>query len=148
MSDQPLDIPDDGTADDPMAGLLSGLLGGGGDGTSGGGFDLGAMLESAMGLQAQLQVAQAEAAATELEGAAGGGLVRITVTGGFEFRAVAIDPSVIDPDDPELLADLVLAALHDACAQVADLQASVQEGLGVPSMDELGGALGFGEPGA
>lgn len=137
MSDQ---LPDT-TGDDPMAGLLSGLLGGGGDG-EGGGFDLGAVLESAMGLQAQLQVAQAEAAATALEGAAGGGLVRISVTGGFEFTGVTIDPSVIDPDDPELLADLVLAALHDACAQVADLQASFQEGLGMPSL----GALGLGEP--
>lgn len=102
----------------------------------GGGLDLGSLMEQAGAMQRQLAEAQEEAAATVLEGASGGGAVRVTVTGAGEFRSVSIDPSAVDPDEVELLEDLVLAALHDASTRIAELQARSMGGFG----DVLGGA--------
>ena len=99
--------------------------------------DLGALLEQAQQMQQQLLSAQAEAAEQVVEGVAGGGAVRIGVTGGMEFRSVAIEPSAVDPDDVEMLQDLILAALHDATAQVNELNSQALGGLG-----GLGGLLG------
>ena len=58
---------------------------------------MGNLLKQAAAMQEQMAAAQANAAAQEVEGQAGGGRVRITVTGGMEFRAVRIDPTVVDP---------------------------------------------------
>ena len=103
------------------------------------GLDLGALLEQAQTMQQQLMYAQAAAAEQVVEGHAGGGVVKVTVTGGMEFTSVTIDPSAVDPDDVEMLEDLVLAAIHDAVHQVQALQ---QQSLG-----GLGGALGGLLPG-
>lgn len=89
-------------------------------------------------MQQQLMAAQAEAAEQEYEGASGGGAVRITVTGGMEFRSVKIRPDAVDPDDVEMLEDLVLAALHEAVHQVNAAQQQALGGLG----GSLGGLLG------
>jgi len=103
-----------------------------------GGPDLGALLQQAQQMQEQLMAAQAEAAETEHEGVAGGGAVRITVTGGMEFRSVKIRPDAVDPDDVEMLEDLVLAALHEAVGKV---NAAQQQAIG--GFDgALGGLLG------
>ena len=83
---------------------------------------------------------QEQAAATEVEGVAGGGAVRVTVTGAWEFRSVTIRPDAVDPDDVEMLQDLVLAALNDAAASVAQLASG---GLDLGDVD-LGGLLGGG----
>jgi nucleoid-associated protein EbfC len=105
-----------------------------------GGFDIGKLLGQAQ----EMMQAQAEAAEQVVEGVAGGGAVRIQVTGGGEFQSVTIQRDAVDPDDVEMLQDLVLAALHDATAKVQQLQ---QGALG--SMDlgglGLGGLLGSGE---
>ena len=85
-------------------------------------------------MQEHLLAAQAAAAEEEHEGVAGGGAVRVTVTGGMEFRSVKIRPDAVDPDDVEMLEDLVLAALHEAVGKV---NARQQEALG-----GIGGALG------
>jgi DNA-binding YbaB/EbfC family protein len=98
------------------------------------GPDLGALLQQAQQMQQQLVAAQAEAASQEHEGVAGGGAVKVTVTGGMEFRSVTIRPDAVDPDDVEMLEDLVLAALHEAVGKV---NAAQQESLG-----GIGGALG------
>jgi len=117
-----------GLPDDPFAALgLGGPGAGGGDGLSAllgtdGGLDFGALMEQASDLQARMLAAQDELRSTEVEGTAGGGAVRITVTGGFEFRAVAIEASAVDPDDVDLLQDLVLAALNDAVGRIEELQ--------------------------
>jgi nucleoid-associated protein EbfC len=108
-------------------------------------FDLGSMLSSAMEMQSQMAAAQAEATSSVVEGAAGGGVVRIEVTGGFEFRTVTIDPSAVDPDDVELLQDLVLAALHDAMSKIDALQRQSLDGLG--GLGDLLGGGGLGELG-
>lgn len=117
------------------------------DALTGGGFDLGSMLSSAMEMQSQMAAAQAEATSAVVDGQSGGGVVRIEVTGGFEFRSVTIDPAAVDPDDIELLQDLVLAALHDAMSKVDALQRQSLGGigdlLGGGGLGELGGMLGL-----
>ena len=74
--------------------------------------------------------------------------MRITVTGGLEFRRVEIRPDAVDPDDVEMLQDLVLAALHDAMAQVGDLQQCVASAAsiwaGSTSAASAGWAVGLG----
>ena len=105
-----------------------------------GGFDFSALLEQAQEMQQQLMAAQAQAQATVVEGRAGGGSVVVTMSGTGEITAVRIAPEVVDPADVEMLEDLVLAALHDAAAQVSRLQSEAMGG--------LGGALGgLGLPG-
>lgn len=102
--------------------------------------DLGALLRQAQAMQEQLMAAQAAAASTVHEGVSGGGKVRISVTGTGEFTAVSIDPSVIDATDPEMLEDLVLAALCDGSSKVAAAsQSATQQAMG--GLD-LGGGLG------
>ena len=81
-----------------------------------------------------------QAASTVVEGVAGGGAVRVAVTGGFEFQSVTIRPDAVDPDDVEMLQDLILAALRDAVDEIQGLQ---QGGLDLGGMD-LGGLLGGG----
>lgn len=103
------------------------------------GFDLGGLLEQAQQMQQQLMAAQAEAANTVVEGSSGGGAVKVEVSGGLDFRTVQIDPSVIDPEDPSLLEDLVLAALHDAMSQIQEMQEGAMGGLDLGGLGGLGG---------
>jgi DNA-binding YbaB/EbfC family protein len=100
--------------------------------------DMGELLRQAMQLQEHLVAAQDEARQRTVRGSAGGGLVRITMSGGGEVERVDIGVEAIDPSDPELLEDLVLAAFRDAQEQVRQLQQSVMGGL--PGL----GALGLG----
>ncbi len=103
--------------------------------------DLSQLLEQAQAMQQQLMEAQAAAAEQIVEGIAGGGVVKVTVTGGMDFQSVTIDPQAVDPDDVEMLQDLVLAAIHDAVARVNELQQDSLGGLG----GALGGMLGGGQ---
>ena len=106
---------------------------------------MGNLLKQAQAMQEQMVAAQASAAAQEVEGHAGGGRVRVTVTGAFEFKTVRIDPAVVDPTEVELLEDLVLAALHDAVARAQELQSQALGGLA--DLGGLGGLLPGGDPG-
>ncbi len=107
-----------------------------------GGLDLGGLLDMAGQMQQHIAEAQEQAASTVLEGAAGGGMVKVTVTGDGEFRAVTIAPEVVDPDDIEMLQDLVLAAVNDAMARVHALQAETFGDPGAGGLGGLGGILG------
>ena len=102
-----------------------------------GGFDIGALMKQAQAMQEQLMAAQAAAAEEVVEGSAGGGLVKVTVTGGMEFRSVKIDPSAVDPNDVDLLEDLLLAAIHDAVAKAQDVSQQALGGLGLPNVPGL-----------
>ncbi len=108
-------------------------------GAEAGGFDLGSLL----GAAGQMMQAQQAAAQQSVVGSAGGGLVEVRVTGGGEFVGVRLDPSVLDPSDPSMVEDLVLAALRDAMARVQQLQASALGGL---DLGALGGLLGGDGP--
>jgi DNA-binding YbaB/EbfC family protein len=78
----------------------------------------------------QMMAAQAEAAEREVEGVAGGGVVRIRATGTGQMLGVTIAPEVVDPTDVAMLEDLVLAALHDVNAQLLEVQREAMGPLG------------------
>jgi DNA-binding YbaB/EbfC family protein len=107
------------------------------DGTEEGSFDLSALLEQAQAMQQQVMAAQASAAEQIVEGHAGGGLVKITVSGGMDFKSVHIDPSAVDAEDVEMLEDLVLAALHDAVHQANQINSQAFGNLGLPGLPGL-----------
>jgi nucleoid-associated protein EbfC len=98
------------------------------------------LMKQAQKMQAQLAQAQAELAETEVEGHAGGGLVKATVTGGGNLVALVIDPAVVDADDVETLQDLVVAAVRDASRAAQEL---AEERMGPLT----GGMGGLGLPG-
>src|SRR4051795_7210911 len=98
------------------------------------------LMKQAQQMQQQLMAAQQELTTIEVEGSAGGGLVRATMTGGGELMALIIDPQAVDPDDIETLQDLVVAAVRDAARAAADL---AQEKMGPLT----GGLGGMGLPG-
>ena len=77
-------------------------------------MDFNKMLQQAQQMQAQMLAAQEEARAEVVEASAGGGMVTVKANGGGEIVSIAIDPKAIDPDDPELLADMVMAAANEA----------------------------------
>jgi nucleoid-associated protein EbfC len=86
------------------------------------------MMKQAQELQGRMQQMQEELAALQVEGQSGAGLVKVTLNGKMEPRAVKIDPSLIKPEDAEMLEDLILAAFQDAKGKVeAALQAKMQE---------------------
>jgi nucleoid-associated protein EbfC len=112
----------------------------------GGMGDLGGLLESA---QAAFS-AQAQAAQQVVEGSAGGGVVTVEMTGAGEVRSVTLAPEVVDPDEIEMLQDLIVAALHDAAAKVTELQREALGAFGDIGLGGLGGlpAPGGADPGA
>ncbi|WP_239163613.1 YbaB/EbfC family nucleoid-associated protein [Paractinoplanes rishiriensis] len=79
------------------------------------------IMKQAQKMQQQVAQAQAELAAAELTGTAGGGLVTVTMTGLGEVKAVKIDPKAVDPEDLESLEDLVLAAIRNAAEAQREL---------------------------
>ena len=93
-----------------------------------------------MAQQMQTQVAQAQADLKEmtLEATAGGGAVRVVITGAQEVRLIEIDPAAVDPGEVEMLQDLVMAAINDAIARSKELErermASVAGGMGLPGL--------------
>ena len=78
------------------------------------GMDMNKMLEQVQQMQAQMQKAQEELRTETVEATAGGGMVKVVATGGGEIREIKIDPKAIDPDDPEMLEDMILAAVNEA----------------------------------
>jgi hypothetical protein len=97
------------------------------------------LMKQAMEMQQQLAAAQAELAAAEVTGTAGGGLVSATMTGSGELTALTISPEAVDPDDVETLQDLVVAAVRDASRAANELAATTMG----PVTGGLGGGLGL-----
>ena len=97
------------------------------------------MMKQMQKMQADMAAAQDALATETVEGSAGGGVVKVVVTGAGEVQAVRIAPEVVDPDDVEMLEDLVLAAIHDAVGKVNALS---QQALGGLDLGGLGGLLG------
>ncbi|MFG1805205.1 YbaB/EbfC family nucleoid-associated protein [Streptomyces sp. NPDC049040] len=96
-----------------------------------------ALLQQAQKMQQDLAAAQQELSETEVEGSAGGGLVTATVSGAGELLGLVIDPKAVDPDDTETLADLVVAAVHNATDAAQEIQ---KDKLG-PLAQGLGGGM-------
>ena len=102
------------------------------------GFDMNKLLQQAQQMQAQMAQAQELLANEVVEASAGGGLVTVRATGTGEIREIKIDPRAIDPDDPELLEDTVLAAVNEALRSAQALAQSklggTFGGLGLPGL--------------
>ena len=103
------------------------------------------MLKQVQKMQADMARAQEELAAAEVEASAGGGMVTVRVTGALVVKEIRIDPAAIDPDDPELLADMVLAAVNEGLRAAQELAA--QKMGGATAGLDLGALGGLGLPG-
>ena len=93
-----------------------------GFGNLGGMGSMGNIMKQAQKAMEQMQKTQEELASTKVEGSAGGGMVRVTATGAGEFEDIKIDPQVVDPDDVEMLQDLVLSAMREAQEKASKLK--------------------------
>jgi DNA-binding YbaB/EbfC family protein len=87
--------------------------------------DLGSLMKQAQAMQEKLQAAQARLAETEVDGAAGGGMVTVTLKGSGELAKVNIDESLMAPGEGEIVADLIIAAHADAKRKLEAKQAEV-----------------------
>jgi DNA-binding YbaB/EbfC family protein len=100
--------------------------------------NIGKMLKQAQKMQAQMMQAQDELKSKQVEGSAGGGMVKVTLNGAQEVVAVSINPEVIDPDDAEMLEDLVMAAFKNAQEKVSEMSnetfGAITGGLNIPGM--------------
>jgi nucleoid-associated protein EbfC len=98
--------------------------------------NLGQMMKQAQQMQERMAELQSKLEAVEISGASGGGLVNVTLNGKGEMRRLKIDKSLVDPNDVEVLEDLILAAVNDAKAHVethmADEMKKLTGGLALP----------------
>ena len=101
-------------------------------------MSMGNLAKMAQQMQQEMLRVQTELESTIVDGSAGGGVVRATVTGKQELVSVTIDPSAVDPDDVEMLQDLVLAAVNEALRASRELaeqkMSAVTGGLRLPGM--------------
>jgi len=105
------------------------------------GMDMNNLLQQVGQMQEQMKKAQDDLEHETVESSAGGGMVTVTATGAGDIKQIKIDAKAVDPDDPELLADMVLAAVNEAIRSARSLQETKLGGL-------AGGALGgLGLPG-
>jgi hypothetical protein len=104
------------------------------------------MMKQVQKMQADMLAAQEALAQATVEGSAGGGMVKVVVSGSGDVQSVRIAPEVVDPDDVEMLEDLVLAAVADGLRRAQELQSEslggVTGGLDLGGLGELGGLLG------
>ena len=106
----------------------------------GGGGNMQKQLQQLQAMQAEMEQVQAEIAEKEITTTAGGGAVEVTINGNKEITKLNIDKDVVDPDDVEMLQDLVMAAVNEAIRQIEELSEN--------AMNEItGGFGGLGIPG-
>jgi DNA-binding YbaB/EbfC family protein len=101
------------------------------------------MMRQMQKMQADMAAAQEALTTATVEGSAGGGMVKATVTGAGELQSVSISADVVDPEDVEMLEDLVVAAVGDALRRAQELQAEKMGAVtGGIDLGGLGGLLG------
>ena len=104
------------------------------------GMDMNQMMKQVQQMQEQMAKAQEDLANETVEASAGGGMVTVKATGALEITEIKISPEAIDPDDPDMLADMVLAAVNEALRSAQSLMESRLGGM-------MGGLGGLGLPG-
>ena len=104
-----------------------------------------ALLKQAQQMQAEMVKAPESLAEETVEASAGGGMVKVTMTGDIKLQSIQIDPEAIDPDDADMLSDMVLAAVNEAIRSAQELASSKMGGItgGMGDMPGLGGAGGI-----
>lgn len=105
-----------------------------------GGFDVNALMKQAQQMQQQMEQAQEQLKEETVEASAGGGMVKVTMGGDLTLRDIAIDPEAIDPEEAEMLADMVQAAVNEALRAAQELAGAKMGGI-------TGGLGGMGLPG-
>ena len=98
------------------------------------------MLKQVQKMQQDVMAAQESLKDEQVEATSGGGMVKVTVSGDLVVKSITIDPEAIDPEDPDMLSDLVLAAVNEGIRAAQELQASKLGGV-------TGGLGGLGLPG-
>jgi len=110
--------------------------------------DMAGLLKQAQQMQSRMKEIQDRLAEARVEGAAGGGMVRVEVTGQQKVVSVTIDPSLLESNDAEMLSDLVAAATNDALDKSRELAkeatSELAGGMNIPGLDNLMGGLGGG----
>src|SRR5690349_25054257 len=101
------------------------------------------ILKQAQQMQAEMAKAQEELKNETVEASAGGGTVKVTMTGDLQLRGIEISPDAVDPEDVELLQDMVAAAVNEALRSAQELAANKMG----PITGGLGGGVGLGLPG-
>lgn len=100
--------------------------------------NMGNLMKQAQQMQERLGKIQEEAATKTVEASAGGGMVTVTVNGAMQVTKIAIDPEVLKSDDPEMVQDLLIAAINEGLRRAKDLMAeevkSLTGGMGLPGM--------------
>jgi DNA-binding YbaB/EbfC family protein len=104
-----------------------------------GGFDMNAMLKQAQKMQAEMLAAQESLKDEVVEASAGGGMVKVKVGGDLTLREIVIDPEAVDPEETELLAEMVQAAVNEGLRAAQELAGSKMGGItgglgGLPGM--------------
>ena len=110
--------------------------------------NLNKMLEQAQQMLAQQQEAQEKLKDERVEATAGGGMVRVVMTGDLRIDTLAIDPDAVDPEDVEMLQDMVIAAVNEALRSAEEIQQKAMGGADAGGFDPMSalGALGMGSP--
>lgn len=107
-------------------------------GNLGGMGQMGNIMKQAQKAMEQVQKAQDELAQARVEGTAGGGMVRVEANGQGQVENITIDPQVVDPDDVEMLQDLVVSAVRDAIQKAEQMKEermkTVTGGMGLPNL--------------
>ena len=105
---------------------------------SGGGGNMNAMLKQAQKMQEDMAVLQEELAVKEYTATAASGMVSVTVDGGHKIKKLTINPEIIDPDDAEMLEDLITVAVNEAIQNASDdanqQMSAITGGLNLPGM--------------
>lgn len=98
-----------------------------------GGANLGQLMKQAQKMQQNIEEKKNEIVATEFKASAGGGMVEVIMQGDRTLKSIKFKPEIIDPDDIEMLEDLVIASINDALAQIAK-----KEGECMPNLAGMG----------
>jgi len=107
-------------------------------GMPGGGMSMQQMMKQAQKMQRQMEEMQADMASKSLDISAGGGAIKVTINGEKQLTALTISPEVVDPDDVEMLQDLVISAVNEAIRQMdestSSQMAKITGGMSLPGL--------------
>lgn len=103
------------------------------------GINMNQLMKQAQQMQQKLAEAQESMNEVTVDASAGGGMVKVTVDGAMQLKSVTIDPDALDPEDVEILQDMIVAAVNEACRGVAEIADK--------RMSAVTGGMGAGIPG-
>ena len=99
-----------------------------------GGMNINQLMKEAKKMQADMEKSQEELVAKDFEATAGGGAISVKVSGDKQIKEIKLQPDIVDPDDVEMLQDLIVTCLNQAFKQVDDAQASAMGKYNIPGL--------------